>query len=116
MASLATLLTVIITTSPVRSNPSLFLLESIIETFHYGGNEFVSCPRIIVCDGYKKKGVNGGNNKYANEKSQMRSGIVDDDQEANYNLYKSRLKERCDTDRSDPSLLFFNTEVLEVRM
>mmetsp|Transcript_21293 Transcript_21293/g.44344 ORF Transcript_21293/g.44344 Transcript_21293/m.44344 type:complete len:395 (-) Transcript_21293:18-1202(-) len=113
--SLASQLTIIITTSPIRSNPSLSLLESIIETFHYaGGSDFLSCPRIIVCDGYKKKGVNGGNNKYANEKSQMRSGIVDDDQEANYNQYKSRLKERCDTDHSDPSLLFFNTEILEL--
>ena len=73
----------------------------------------------------------------------MRSGIVDDIQEKNYNLYKvrlfliaaitlafrltptltlspsllssqARLKERCESDRSDCSLAFYNTSVLEL--
>jgi hypothetical protein len=91
------------------------LLESIIETFRFAGTEFLHCPRIIVCDGYKKKDDSSGKNvKYANEKSQMRSGIVDDDQEINYNLYKARLKERCDLDRSDMSLAFSKTSGLEL--
>ena len=44
-------ITVIITTSPVPSNPSSDLLERVLFSLDFAGLR--SCPRIIVCDGYK---------------------------------------------------------------
>ena len=111
---LSSLLTVIITTSPIRSNPSLTLLESIIATFPYAA-PLQTCSKIIVCDGYKKKDAQEGKHvKYANEKSQMRSGIVDDAQEGNYAEYKKQLKQRCVDDADDQALPFHNTRILDL--
>ena len=44
-------LTIIVTTSPVRSNPSTLMLEETFRGFsHVSGLQ--SCPKIVVCDGY----------------------------------------------------------------
>ena len=44
------LLTIIVTTSPIKSNPSTELLEQTFQTFIYGGFDFCyNCEKIIVC-------------------------------------------------------------------
>lgn len=52
-SSLPQLLTVIVTTSPIKSNPSTEVLERAFATFHYGGNEFIEVEKLIVCDGVR---------------------------------------------------------------
>mmetsp|Transcript_19526 Transcript_19526/g.29383 ORF Transcript_19526/g.29383 Transcript_19526/m.29383 type:complete len:541 (-) Transcript_19526:57-1679(-) len=50
--TLADYLTVVVTTSPIRSNPSTELLEKTFDTFHYGGYDFAyRCQKVIICDG-----------------------------------------------------------------
>lgn len=44
------LLTIIITTSPIKSHPSTELLERAMDTFVFGGSEFAfECRKVIVC-------------------------------------------------------------------
>jgi len=44
------MLTIIVTTSPIKSNPSTELLENAMKTFVQGGPEFAyECPKVIVC-------------------------------------------------------------------
>ena len=45
-------LSIILTTSPVRSNPSTALIETTLESCHYCPG-LLGCPLVIVCDGYK---------------------------------------------------------------
>jgi len=53
---LAKHLTIIVTTSPIKSNPSTELLEKTFDTFHYGGYDFAyKCPKVIICDGCRIK-------------------------------------------------------------
>ena len=49
---LAALCTILITTSPLRSNPSTELLERVYSGFgrKFRGAEL--CPKVISCDGY----------------------------------------------------------------
>lgn len=49
---LSQLLTIIVTTSPIRSHPSTEMLEKTFDTFPYAGEEFAyECRKVIVCDG-----------------------------------------------------------------
>lgn len=49
MPPLTDILTLIVTTSPIKSNPSTELLERAMETFVYGGRDFCQCRKLIVC-------------------------------------------------------------------
>jgi hypothetical protein len=50
MPPLHDLLTIIVTTSPVKSNPSTELLERAMDTFMHGGPDFAyKCRKVIVC-------------------------------------------------------------------
>jgi hypothetical protein len=50
------LLTIVITTSPIKSNPSTEVLEKSMATFVMGGNEFAyQCRKVIICDGYREQ-------------------------------------------------------------
>jgi hypothetical protein len=50
MPPLPDLLTIVVTTSPIRSNPSTELLEKAMDTFAFGGTEFAhSSRKVIVC-------------------------------------------------------------------
>jgi len=52
MPPLSDLLTIIVTTSPIKSNPSTELLKKTFDTFHHAGHEFAyDCRKVIVCDG-----------------------------------------------------------------
>ena len=50
---LSQLLTIIVVTSPVISNPSCELMENVLASLALLGNSIEHCKRIIVCDGYK---------------------------------------------------------------
>ncbi|GMH97593.1 hypothetical protein TrVE_jg1600 [Triparma verrucosa] len=106
-------MTIIITTSPIRSNPSTLLIESIIDTFHYGGPEFLKCPRLIVADGFKLETESiDKRKKHVTEKSAMRSGIVNPSQKLNYEAFKSNLRSKCTS--PPPTSPFHNTTLLEL--
>lgn len=46
-------LTVILCTSPVRTNPSTALIEETYGSLRHFAPALVSCPTLVVCDGYK---------------------------------------------------------------
>ena len=126
---LSTLLTIVVTTSPIRSHPSTELLERTFGTFHFAGEEFAyECPKVIVCDGCRVLEEEGGDandgdareekkdentttttgggprritQKYANTKQNLRNGIATTDQARRYGEFKSRLRELCDGANAD---------------
>eukprot|EP00978_Attheya_sp_CCMP212_P014331 scaffold36408_cov53-Attheya_sp.AAC.4 len=134
MPPLEDLLTIIVTTSPIKSNPSTELLEQIFGTFHYAGDDFTfKCKKVIVCDGCriksepenvtqssttkeKKKVVT---KKHSNVKQALRSGIATSDQAENYALFKKSLTKLCHeaneiADSNDLLSPFYNTRVVEL--
>ena len=73
-------LTIVITTSPIKSNPSTDLLERVFKSFKKV-NHLTDCPKIIVCDGYKIGDVH----KY-------KSGVITGESAAKYQEYIAKLK------------------------
>jgi hypothetical protein len=48
------LLTIVVTTSPIKSNPSTEMFERVWSSFELGGHGFAfKCPKIIICDGIR---------------------------------------------------------------
>ena len=95
MPKLEDLLTIIVTTSPVRSNPSTELLEKVFDTFKYCGDDFAyKCRKIIICDGCRTRDE-GTTKKHNNDKQSMRNGIVTVDQNQSYLAFKNNLKRLC---------------------
>lgn len=112
-SSLSEVLTVIITTSPVRSNPSTELLQRTMETFLLCGVDFAyKCRKVIVCDGFRVDEKDNKVKKYSNTKQAMRNGIVDSQQAENYVMFKKNLRSLCEN--ATPSDVFSNTEVEEL--
>jgi hypothetical protein len=115
MPPLQELLTVIVTTSPIRSNPSTELLERVFETFRNGGHDFAyKCRKLIVCDGCRQR-TEATSKRHNNVKQSLRNGIVDSEQLERYAQFKAALRELCANASEDS--LFCNTSVeeLEVR-
>ena len=74
-------MTVIITTSPVPSNPSTDMIEAMMGSFSIiSGLKY--CRKIIVCDGYKTSSA----------KSKPRRGIVTEEDALCYEEYVARLQ------------------------
>ena len=132
---LSDLLTIIVTTSPIRSHPSTKLLEHTFDTFIHGGDDFAyNCRKVIICDGCRileetkekeeKKDEDNTTRriptitqKYANTKQTLRNGIATVDQARNYIEFKSRLRKLChDANITDEKMKspFRNTEVIEL--
>lgn len=89
------LLTVIVTTSPVRSNPSTDLLEEVFESLRLAlGTE--SCRKIVVFDGY-----------IVHKVKCEKKGRITEDMENKYKEYILRVK-----NLSKSSTLFENTSFL----
>lgn len=133
------LLTIIVTTSPIRSNPSTEMLEETFATFPFAGDEFAyQCNKVIICDGYrifdddngdskeeKKEDPNATNSsqqrqritrKHSNDKQALRSGITTIEQAKSYTDFKSRLRTLCE-EANEPSQTknpFRNTQVVEL--
>jgi hypothetical protein len=127
------LVTIVITTSPVLSHPSLDLLERTLASFAFVPDVH-ECKLVIVCDGYRKRPGNIGEGadlhsvgksprkKYGNLAKAMRSGMVDDEYAERYGQMKATLAARCKLERGKPwhpvhapfagvELLFLETRV-----
>jgi len=118
--ALSSSLTIIITTSPVRSNPSLALLHETFATFQFGNSSqtttnFTSCKKIIVCDGFRQKHTDSTSRKHSGTKAAMRSGFVDDEQRENYIKFKANLADRVKSASTAPEDDFYNTTILELQ-
>jgi hypothetical protein len=97
MPPLDELLTIIVTTSPIKSNPSTELFERVWETFFHGGREFaLNCRKVIVCDGCRQKNEKVSK-RHTNPKQAMRNGIVDGAQYENYVAFKKALRQLCES-------------------
>jgi len=73
-------MSVLITTSPVPSNPSTMMLEAVLNTFPRVPG-LVECPMVIVCDGFR----------FA-EKSTWKAGRVTEDAAVRYQEYIKNLE------------------------
>ena len=106
------LLTIIVTTSPIKSNPSTEVIERAMGTFVMGGEDFAyKCRKVIVCDGARTKNSGSSiSNKHVNTKQAMRNGIVTTNQAEDYAKYKENLRKLC---ASAPSNSPFNNAVVE---
>jgi len=116
------LLTIIVTTSPVKSNPSTELLQKVFDTFQFCGDDFAyKCRKVIVCDGCRQRNEST-TKKHANNKQSMRNGIVTTDQFKNYAVFKQNLNRLCkehdDTTTSTKESLFSfrHTSVVELEI
>jgi len=79
----ADLLTVVITTSYVRSHPTLDVLKHLFRGFQHVP-ELHSCPKLIVCDGYRVQPV-----------AQHKRGIITWQEESAYKQYIDVLQQQC---------------------
>jgi hypothetical protein len=105
------LLTIVVTTSPIKSNPSTEVLEKTFATFHHGGEDFAyKCQKVIICDGCRiideEKNVS---RKYSNAKQSLRNGIATNNQAANYKQFKVSLRKLCSEAENDLMSPFHNT-------
>lgn len=77
-------LTVVVTTSPVPSNPSTMMLEAVLASFKRVPG-LAECPLVVVCDGFRpsKCGI----------KSTWKAGQVTDDAATLYAEYKANLRD-----------------------
>ena len=120
MPPLEDLLTIIVTTSPVKSNPSTELLEKTFESFSHAGDDFAyRCRKVIVCDGCRV--LDSHNNgerkkvtrKHSNVKQALRNGIATTTQAERYEKFKENLKALCEN--APPDSPFWNTSVEELQ-
>lgn len=139
---LSQLLTIVVTTSPIRSNPSTEMMEQTFDSFQFAGDEFAfECPKVIVCDGcrvFDEEDSNNGDSgkrrsvdssdsdyippkitkKYANCKQKLRNGIATVDQSKNYGEFKKALQKICEeannTSAKTEKSPFANTQVVEL--
>lgn len=112
MPPLEEMLTIIVTTSPVKSNPSTELHQRVFDTFKYGGIDFAyKCRKVIVCDGCRIRDETVSK-KHNNAKQAMRNGIVTASQWDNYIQFKSNLRALCESAGEDSP--FFNSVVEEL--
>ena len=117
MPPLEELLTIVVTTSPIQSNPSTELLERVFETFIHGGEVFaLKCRKVIVCDGCRGgDGTEHVSKRHATAKQSMRNGIVNEQQLENYNGFKTALRALCETAQPDSPFHTAEVEELEER-
>ena len=95
--SLEDLLTVIVTSSPVRSNPSTRMLQECLASLDlYGGLSV--CQKRIMCDGFKVR-----------DRSQLKLGVATDAEAREYQTFVARCARLC---RADPS--FRRTRVVRL--
>ena len=123
---LAKLLTIIVTTSPIKSNPSTEVLEKVFETFELAGHDFAyDCKKLIICDGIRLKEGGQANvtKKHSNDKQALRNGIANPQQAENYKKFKISLRQICDNadahrnssnSKSGKKSPFRNTTVVEL--
>lgn len=113
------ILTIIVTTSPIRSNPSTEMLQHTFESFSNAGGDFAfKCRKVIVCDGCRVLDDDGDTTKkisrrHSNTKQALRSGIATATQAENYDEFKKNVKSLCEY--ATPDSPFWNTSVEELQ-
>lgn len=118
MPPLEEVLTIIVTTSPIQSNPSTEVIETTFDTFLQAGTDFAcKCRKVIVCDGFRRVENNEVkvSRRHTNAKQAMRNGICTDIQAENYTKFKAALRELCANASSDSPLNNTAVEELEER-
>jgi hypothetical protein len=117
MPPLEDILTIIVTTSPIRSNPYTEMLEKTFASFRLGGDDFCyKCRKVIVCDGCRvldETNNNGVTMKYANVKQALRNGIATTTQVERYQRFKENLNYLCEN--ATPDCPFWNASVEELQ-
>jgi len=119
MPPLEDVLTVIVTTSPIKSNPSTELLEMTFKSFPNAGDDFAyKCRKVIVCDGCRVVDAESDNKKkvtrrHSNVKQALRNGIATSTQADRYKEFKENLKTLCEN--APPESPFWNTSVEELQ-
>lgn len=120
MPPLEDVLTIIVTTSPIRSNPSTELLEHTFQSFPYAGDDFAyKCRKLIVCDGCRVLDSNSNGNekkvsrRHNNVKQALRSGITTTRQAQQYEEFKENLKTLCEG--APPVSPFWNSSVVALQ-
>ena len=120
MPPLEDVLTIIVTTSPIKSNPSTEVIEKTFESFTWAGDDFaVKCRKVIVCDGCRRMDDVDSSEKvsrrHVNIRQAMRNGIVSESQSENYDQFKATLRQLCaDAAAGSDSSPFCNTFVEEL--
>ncbi|CAE7314188.1 unnamed protein product [Symbiodinium sp. CCMP2456] len=104
-ASKAANLSVIVTTSPVPSNPSTEMLDRVLASMQLVPG-LGSAPKIIVCDGCKC--VPPGN------KTNHKAGKVTIEEAQRYEQFIERLREKSAESCSCEDVAFFGTQVLSL--
>lgn len=110
------LLTIIVTTSPIKSHPSTQLLERTFDTFALAGEDFLDCPKVIVCDGFRQQDLGKVSKRHNNPKQAMRNGIVNEEQANNYKIFKQRLRKLCEEASNESPFRNTRVEELDERM
>ena len=75
-------LTIIITTSPVKSNPDTQMFQSVLKSFELVKG-LSSCRKLLVCDGYKVS---------SEGEYRFKKGLINPDCVSNYKQYIQNLK------------------------
>ena len=79
-------LTIILTTSPIKSHPSTTVIDLVIDSVNKHLSSENKIKIIIVCDGYKTK--------KSNQKSNYKSAIINDIEVDNYKQYIQNIKSK----------------------
>eukprot|EP00755_Sulcionema_specki_P033031 Sspe_Gene.20228::Locus_7424_Transcript_1_1_Confidence_1.000_Length_1495::g.20228::m.20228 len=82
----STSLTVVVTTSPVASNPSTQLFEALLSTFAVVPT-LEDCPLVVMCDGYEVLGAESKKKTLG-----YKRGVVTQEAAHAYEEYKTRLR------------------------
>ena len=82
-AGVERLITVVVTSSPIRSNPSTRMLRECLASLDRNGG-LSRCRRVIMCDGFK-----------ARKRSQRKQGVVTDEEAELYRAYVSNVARLC---------------------
>jgi hypothetical protein len=120
MPPLEDALTIIVTTSPIASNPSTEVIEQTFNCFHQAGADFaVKCRKVIICDGFRQ--LENGNEekvtrKHNNAKQAMRNGICTSAQAENYLQFKAALKNLCANAMENSPFHNTHVEALDSRL
>jgi hypothetical protein len=79
--SMPELVTILITTSPIKSHPSTDVIEQAMNTFLIGGGPIFACQcrKIIVCDGYRTRTNDEPKNDEEEENDNKNDDIDDGD-------------------------------------
>ena len=75
------LLTVVVTSSPVKSNPSPRMLEASLRSTATAAGR---CRKLVMCDGFKRR-----------KRSQPKVGVINDEEAARYTEYVAAVAGLC---------------------